>query len=107
MERQLHIMVSTVPTMLDAEKIARLLVEESVAVCAQVSAGCRSWYRGEGAVVEGPEVLMRLKVRRDRLEACRGRLQALHPYETPMILDWPAAWVEPGYLAWAYGQGGA
>jgi periplasmic divalent cation tolerance protein len=100
-------MVTTLPTMQDAETIARRLVEESLAVCVQVSGGTRSWYRWQGAVQEGPEVLVRVKVRADRLGACRGRLQALHPYETPMILDWPAAWVDPGYLAWAYGEGSA
>jgi periplasmic divalent cation tolerance protein len=107
MERQLHIMITTLPTMRDAEKISRLMVEESLAVCVQVSGGCRSWYRWQGSVEEGPEVLVRLKLRADRLEAARGRLQALHPYETPMIMDWPVAWVDPGYLAWAYGEGSA
>lgn len=107
MDRQLHIVTTTLPTVPDAEKIARLVVEESLAVCAQVGAGCRSWYRWQGELEEGPEVLMRLKVRADRLEACRGRLQALHPYETPMILSWPVAWTDPGYLAWAYGEGSA
>lgn len=107
MDRRLHVMISTLPTVPDAEKIARLLVEESLAVCTQVVGGCRSWYRWQGEVQEEPEVLLRLKVRDDRLASCRGRLQALHPYETPMILDWPVAWADPGYLAWAYGEGGA
>jgi len=107
MERRLHLVMTTLPARPEAEKAARLLVSERLAVCAQVGESIRSWYRWRGELEEGPEVLLRLKVRHDRLEACVGRLQALHPYETPEILAWTVDWVDPGYLAWAYGEGGA
>ena len=53
------------------------------------------------------EVVLRLKVRADCLEACRDRLQELHPYDTPMILSWPVAWASPDYLAWAHEEDGS
>jgi periplasmic divalent cation tolerance protein len=106
MERILFILATTMPARPEAEKAARLLVEERLAVCAQVGDGIRSWYRWEGQVEESPEVTLTLKVREDRLEACAGRLQALHPYEVPEIMAWPVTWAEPGFLAWAYGEGG-
>ena len=105
MNRRLHVMVTTMPARPEAEKAARLLVEERLAVCAQVGASVRSWYRWHGELEEAPEVTLRLKVRDDRHEACRGRLQALHPHEVPEIISWPVDWVDPGYLAWAYGEG--
>jgi periplasmic divalent cation tolerance protein len=107
MERRIHIVVTTLPARPEAEKAARLLVAESLAVCAQVGIGIRSWYRYRGEIEDSPEVTLTLKVRADRLDACIGRLQALHPYEVPQILAWPATYVDPGYLAWAYGEGGA
>jgi periplasmic divalent cation tolerance protein len=107
MARNLFVLVTTFPARPEAEKAARLLVEERLAVCAQVGDDIRSWYRWQGQVEQSPEVLLTLKVREDRREACAGRLQALHPYEIPEILAWPVAWAEPGYLAWAYGEGGA
>jgi periplasmic divalent cation tolerance protein len=107
MTRNIHILVTTLPARPEAEKAARLLVEEGLAVCAQVGDHIRSWYRWQGEVEEAPEVTLTLKVRADRLEASIGRLQALHPYETPEILSWPVAWVDPGYLAWAYAETGA
>ncbi len=107
MNRSIHIVVTTLPARPEAEKAARLLVEERLAVCAQVGDGIRSWYRWQGNVEEAPEVTLTVKVRADKREACIGRLQALHPYETPEILSWPVAWADPGYVAWAYAEGGA
>jgi periplasmic divalent cation tolerance protein len=107
MDRRLNLVMTTLPARSEAEEAARVLVSERLAVCAQVGEGVRSWYRWQGELEEGPEVVLRLKVRADRLEACTGRLQALHPYETPEILAWAVDWVDPGYLAWAYGEGGA
>jgi periplasmic divalent cation tolerance protein len=105
--RNIHVLVTTLPARVEAETIGRQLVDERLAACAQVGEGIRSCYRWRGAVEEATEIVLTLKVRDDRLEACRGRLQALHPYETPEILSWPAGWVDPGYLAWAYGEGSA
>lgn len=105
MDRRIHIILTTFPSRPEAEQAARLVVQERLAVCAQVETGCRSFYRWQGDLQEAPEVTVRLKVCHDRLDACRGRLQALHPYETPMVLSWPAEWTDPGYLAWAYGEG--
>ena len=106
MTRCLHIIETTLQTGTDAEKIAHLLVAEALAVCARVGAGCHSWYCWQGAVSREAEVTLQLKVRDDRLVACRERLRAEHPYETPMILVWPVAWADADYLDWAYGEGG-
>ena len=107
MKHCLHIIETTLQTGADAEKIACLLVEEALAVCARVDAGCRSWYRWQGGVSQEAEVALHLKVRDDRLVACRERLRGVHPYEIPMILIWPVAWADPDYLDWAYGEDGA
>ena len=106
MKRCLHTIETTLQTGADADKIACLLVEESLAVCARVDVGGRSWYRWQGAVTQDSEVTLHLKVRDDRLVACRERLGAVHPYETPMILIRPVAWAAPDYLDWAYGEEG-
>ncbi|HOX26245.1 MAG TPA: divalent-cation tolerance protein CutA [Candidatus Krumholzibacteria bacterium] len=107
MARRLHIVATTLPSAQDAERIAGALVGERLAVCAQIGATVRSRYRWQGELEDRPETPLVLKVRHDRLEACVGSLQALHPYETPEILAWPAETVDPGYLAWAYGEDGA
>ena len=107
MERCIHVMVTTLPTLADAETIAKAMVGESLVACAQIGDGIHSFYREEGKIKDVAEVRLTLKVRADRLEACIGRLQAMHPYETPQILTWPVDWVDPGYLAWAYGEGSA
>ena len=45
-----------------------------------------------------------LKVLSDRYDLCTGELKLRHPYEVPQILAWPAAKVDPAYLAWARGH---
>jgi len=107
MERRLHVVTTTLPGRADAETIARALVDEGLAACAQIGADIHSWYRWRGEREDRPETPLVLKVRADRLEACVGRLQALHPYETPEILARMVDWADPGYLAWAYGEPGA
>jgi len=52
------------------------------------------------------EVALVLKVRDDRYDACAARLAALHPYEAPELLGWPAGRVGAGYGRWAFGEEG-
>ncbi len=104
-ERTVWVIATTLPTREGAEVIARELVTADLAACAQVGADLRSCYRWQGRVVQESEVALLLKVRKDRYAACAERLLALHPYETPQLLGWPAAHAAPGYLAWVYGEG--
>lgn len=104
MTRGLYLVVTTVEHPGQAEDLARTLVQEDLAACVQMGAAVRSWYRWQGEVQDAPEVPLLLKVRHDRLDACLGRLEALHPYDTPEILAWPAEHAAAGYLSWAYGE---
>jgi periplasmic divalent cation tolerance protein len=104
MTRGLSLVVTTVEHRHQADDLARTLVQEDLAACVQVGGAVRSWYRWQGEVQDAPEVPLLLKVRHDRLDACLGRLEALHPYDTPEILAWPAEHAAAGYLSWAYGE---
>ncbi|MSP15382.1 MAG: divalent-cation tolerance protein CutA [Myxococcales bacterium] len=92
--------LSTVASAEQAEVLARALVEERLAACVNVVPGVRSFYRWRGELAVDGEVLCVIKTRRDRVEALRARLVALHPYELPelVVLD-VVAGHEP-YLAW-------
>lgn len=106
MDRGLHVIETTFADRATADPVARRLVDEGHAVCARVGGDGRSWYRWQGELADEVEVTLHLKVRSDRLTACCDRLRELHPFTTPMILAWPVAWADPGYLDWAYGEGG-
>jgi periplasmic divalent cation tolerance protein len=94
------VVLVTAPTPERAAEIARALVDERLAACGNVVPGLRSIYRWEGKVQDEAEALLVLKTTRDRFEALRERVLALHPYDVPEVI---ALAVEAGsapYLAW-------
>lgn len=100
------VVLVTTPTAEKAAELARALVEERLAACGNVLPGVRSIYRWEEAVHDEAEALLVLKTRRERFEALRDRVLALHPYQLPEVLALPVEAGSPGYLAWIIGETG-
>lgn len=94
------VVLSTVATPEDAERIARELVERGLAACVSVVPGLVSLYRWKGKVEREEERLLLIKTRGERFPALREALVALHPYEVPEVLALPVAGGHPPYLAW-------
>ncbi len=94
------VVLVTAPTAERAAEIARAAVDERLAACGNVVPGVRSVYRWEGKVQEDEEVLLLLKTTRDRLEALRERILALHPYDVPEVIALPVEAGSAPYLAW-------
>lgn len=84
----------------EATAIARALVEERLAACANVVPGIRSIYRWEGAVHDDLEVLLVVKTRVDRFEALARRVEELHSYDVPEVIALPLMAGAARYLAW-------
>jgi periplasmic divalent cation tolerance protein len=83
---------------------AQALVEERLAACVNVHAPMTSFYRWHGAVEHGSERQLVIKTTRDRVDALRMRLEALHAYELP---EFVVVGVEDGseaYLRWVFGE---
>ena len=83
-----------------ARKIARVLVEEKLAACANVISAVRSIYRWEGKVAEENECLMIIKTTRDRFDEVRASVERLHSYSVPEVIALPIVDGAPNYLAW-------
>jgi periplasmic divalent cation tolerance protein len=98
------VVLVTAPTAERAAEMARTLVEERLAACGNVVPGIRSIYRWEGEVQDDEEVLLVLKTTRERFEALRERVLALHPYEVPEVLALPVEAGSEKYLAWLAGE---
>jgi periplasmic divalent cation tolerance protein len=94
------VVLSSVGTAEDAARIARALVERRLAACVNVIPAVRSFYRWKGAVEEDEERLLVIKTRRDRFEALREALVALHPYELPEAIVLPIEAGHTPYLDW-------
>ncbi len=84
----------------DARRIARTLVEERLAACANILGACQSIYRWQGTVEEGEEVAALFKTRADLAEALIARLAELHRYEVPAAVVWPIADALGAYADW-------
>jgi periplasmic divalent cation tolerance protein len=89
----------------EAQKIARLVVEEKLAACANILGPCRSTYRWKGAVEEADEVAAILKARADKAQALMARIAELHSYDVPAIAIWPIDSAWPAYVQWVETEG--
>jgi periplasmic divalent cation tolerance protein len=84
----------------EAQRIARTLVEERLAACANILGACRSIYRWQGTIEEAEEIAVLLKTRAGRVEALIVRLAELHSYDVPAAVVWPISSASPGYAGW-------
>ncbi|MDD5587173.1 MAG: divalent-cation tolerance protein CutA [Alphaproteobacteria bacterium] len=84
----------------EASKIARALVEDELAACANIIPGMHSIYRHEGEVKEADEVVMIVKTRADLFEHLTERVKRLHSYSCPCIVALPLVDGSPDYLQW-------
>ena len=89
----------------EARRIARTLVEERLAACANILARCRSIYRWQGKIEEAEEVPVIFKARADRADALIARLAKLHSYDLPAAVIWPIAGALPAYAQWVADEG--
>ncbi len=84
----------------EARRIARALVEEQLAACANILGACASIYRWRGAIEEGDEVAALFKTRADLADALIARLARLHSYDVPAAVVWPIAETLDSYADW-------
>jgi periplasmic divalent cation tolerance protein len=99
-DAEVRVAFSTAPDEAVAARIARTLVDERLAACANLVPGVRSIYRFQGVVEDEREVLLVIKTRADRIAALAERLRALHPYDVPELLVLPTAGGLAPYLDW-------
>lgn len=92
-------LVTTVGSLADAQKLARMLLERRLAACVQIEPGVVSHYIWQCQQCEETEVRLTVKT----LPACAAALQALfdehHPYDLPQFLT-SAMQASPAYAAW-------
>ncbi|HKR17244.1 divalent-cation tolerance protein CutA [Rhizorhapis sp.] len=89
----------------EARTVARRLVSEKLAGCANILSPCTSIYEWQGEMQEEGEVAVLLKTRPEKRAALTVRLAELHSYEVPAILSWDAG-VNEAYADWIGRQAG-
>jgi periplasmic divalent cation tolerance protein len=94
------IVFCTCPDEAVADRIALCLIEERLAACVNRLPGVISTYRWQGTVQRDTEVQLLIKTSRERFDALRDRILALHPYELPEVVAVDIALGSEPYLAW-------
>jgi periplasmic divalent cation tolerance protein len=101
------VVLSTVGSAGDAERIAQALVEQGHAACVNVVPGVLSFYRWKGETARDSEWLMVMKTTAGRFEALREALVEIHPYEVPEVVELPIERGHAPYLEWIDASVGA
>lgn len=81
-------------------KIARSLVEASLAACVNVIGGTTSVYRWQGKVCEERELLLVIKTEAANFTEIKERILSLHDYELPEIVMFHIDKGYDEYLKW-------
>ena len=84
----------------EAMRIARAVVGQRLAACANILSGMRSVYWWEGKLQEGEEAVLVLKTSEEQLDALIARVKELHSYECPCIEALPVAAGFQPFLDW-------
>ena len=100
MADEILLALSTFPDLETARRIARELVSENFAACANVIPAIESIYRWQGKVEQGNETLVLFKTAAARYPAFQEKLKSLHPYDVPEIIACPVDKALPEYLRW-------
>ena len=90
----------TTPDRAEAETIARAVVEERLAACANILPDMFAIYRWDNKVEEGREVVLILKTRASLFDALAARIKSLHSADLPCIIALPITAGEAGFLRW-------
>jgi periplasmic divalent cation tolerance protein len=94
----------TIGNEVDAGRIARKILEDRLAACVNIVSGVHSFYRWEGTIEGGNEILLIIKTSRELLEELKRTINLIHPYDVPELI---ALGVEDGledYIGWALGE---
>ncbi|MCW7494372.1 divalent-cation tolerance protein CutA [Leptospira sp. 2 VSF19] len=90
----------TFPSEEEAKKIAKVVVTERLAACANIIKGMDSIYTWNEVLEEATEFVSLFKTTKDKVGLLMQRIKELHSYKTPCIVEWPIVSGNPDYLDW-------
>jgi len=99
------VVLSTCGNEIEAQRIARHLIEKRVAACVNITSNVRSIYRwkdaeGKEVIEDASEFLLIIKSRRDLFPQVRAEIALVHSYQVPEIIALPVVDGNDAYLAW-------
>lgn len=92
--------VSTVPNLEEAKKIAYGLVENKLAACTNIIPNIISVYFWEGKICEDSEIILFIKTRHSLFEEVKNFIVKNHSYTVPEVIMLPIEAGHESYLNW-------
>ena len=92
-------LLTSVGSLRQARRMARLLVEQHLAACVHI-APIESVYHWQGRLHREREFQLSMQTSASRAKALRSTLRTLHPYELPALYVVTPAWVYAPYARW-------
>ena len=99
MERAV-LVYTTWPSIVEAERAGRTIVERRLAACVNILPGMVSHYWWEGKIERAEEAVMIVKTRASLADAVGAAVKELHSYTTPALMILPVEKLDPAYHAW-------
>ena len=99
MERAV-LVYTTWPSIVEAERAGRAIVERRLAACVNILPGMISHYWWKGKIERAEEVVMFVKTRASLTYAVRDAVKESHSYTTPAIMTLSVEDLDPDYHAW-------
>jgi periplasmic divalent cation tolerance protein len=94
------LLISTAGSREEASRIAKALVEGSLAACVNVTGPIQSVYRWQGRVESAEEFLMLIKTTSSKSAGAIARLRELHSYQAPEAIEVDITGGSADYLRW-------
>ena len=94
------VILTTTPTLQEADALAEKLVSERLAACVQVLPQMHSRYFWQGEIKKDTECLLLIKTLRAKYDAVEAFIRNNHSYSVPEIVALDAEKVYDGYLDW-------
>lgn len=90
----------TFPDREEALRVARTVIDERLAACANLRGEGTSVYVWNGEVQESQEWVVLFKTRAGCLDALKTRVIALHSYDTPCVVAWDLSDGHTAFFEW-------
>jgi periplasmic divalent cation tolerance protein len=94
------LILTNLPDVASAEKLAHALIENRAAACVNVLAACRSIYRWQDAVETATEIPLLIKTTAAHYPQVEAIVRTHHPYDVPELIATPITYGLPAYLDW-------
>ena len=90
----------TTSGLIESKKIAKMLLEEKLAACINIIPTVESIYLWKGKIEEDSESLMVVKTRSELVENVIKKVEEVHSYEIPCVLEITVNKGSKTYLKW-------